>query len=161
MKTYLPNYFKKIGIILVILSFFVSTLSTMHTHIDKSEYKEYSDSLNRKGIENVIADPFTTQTRKYIEWTGIILSFGGILIYMFSREKVEDEFIQTLRYRSLMNSLVITWILIGILYLLKDITSPENWIVEVKFNTEAIGVLQFQLILYILIFHRKKKKSLI
>lgn len=158
MKTYLPNYFKKLGITLVIISFFVSILSTMHMHVDKSEYENYSKSQDGENIENLIADPFTNQTRKIIEWSGIIFAFCGLLMYVFAREKVEDEYIQILRYKSLMQSLVISWIFIGFVYLLKDIISSEQWIVKININTEAIGALEFQLILYAIIFHRKKKK---
>ncbi len=158
MKTYFPNYFKKIGITLFIISFFVSILSTMHTHVDESEYEKYSISQEGENIENLIADPFTIKTRNNIKRIGIILSITALLVYVFSSEKIEDEFIQNLRYKSLMQSLIITWLSIGILSIIKDFYAFDTGIIKFTYNGDPINILNTQLILYIIIFHRKKKK---
>jgi len=75
---------------------------------------------------------------------------------MFSNEKVEDEFIQNLRYKSLAKSLIFTWIIYGLVYILKETYHPER--IDLQWNTDGLYVLQFQLFMYVIIYHRMKKK---
>lgn len=156
MKTYFPYYFKKIGIILFIISIVLSTLSTLRYYPVKTENKQNIEANSSTDLIEQIANPFTEKTRNILKLSGLVFSFIGLIIYIFSKEKIEDEFIQNLRYKSLAKSLVITWIVYGLIFISKDAFNPEG--IEVHWQTDGLYVLQFQLFIYILIFHRKKKK---
>lgn len=155
MKTYFPYYFKKIGIFLVIASIVFSFLSSLHTAFEGFEAGRTSASIDGEQKIELKADPFSVKTRKNLRWIGLTLSFSGLIVYMFSREKIEDEFIQNLRYKSLIKSLIITWIIYGIVYALKGNLNPER--IELHWHTDGLYVLQFQLFMYVIIYNYYKK----
>ena len=156
MKTYFPYYFKKIGIILVVISIVLSLLSGLHTHVDAFEDGYNSATYNGEEQLDLKVDPFSENARKNLRFFGLIFSFSGLFLYMFSNEKVEDEFIQNLRYKSLAKSLIFTWIIYGLVYILKETYHPER--IDLQWNTDGLYVLQFQLFMYVIIYHRMKKK---
>jgi hypothetical protein len=149
MKTYLPHYFKKIGIALVIIAFIVSAIANINNirngyaagynsakvNIDKSQ--------NIKLTESAL---ISTELENTLTWISLSLSFSGFLLYIFSKEKIEDEFIQKLRYNSLGRSLLYTWIIATILFIINGAVKLEGFY-----------ILQFQLILYVLIYNYYKK----
>jgi len=155
MKTYFPYYFKKIGIFLVVISIVLSFLSGLHTHVESIEDGWNSATNDGEEQLDLKVDPFSVKARKSLRWIGLTLSFSGLIIYMFSSEKIEDEFIQNLRYKSLTNSLIITWIIYGFIYLIKDNFNPEK--IELQWQTDGLYVLQTQLILYVIIYNYYKK----
>ena len=92
-----------------------------------------------------IISPGTANT---LNWISIVFSMSGFLMYIFSSEKTEDEFIQKLRYQSLEKSLLITWLVALLFFIFR----------QVEF--EAFYILQIQLIAYVFIFHRYKTRYL-
>ncbi|GET28542.1 helix-turn-helix transcriptional regulator [Prolixibacter sp. SD074] len=79
-------------------------------------------------------------------WVSLSFSFAGFLLYMFSKEKVEDEFIERLRYMSLAKSLLLTWLIASVLFLTSD-----------ELQLRGFYILQFQLFLYVVIYNYYKK----
>ncbi len=155
MKTYFPYYFKKIGITLIIVSLVFSFLSGLHTSFNKTEESYQTTKKNGERNIELKEDPFSAKIRKNLRLIGLTLSFGGLIVYMFSSEKVEDEYIQSLRYKSLIKSLMITWIIYGFVYALKDNINPER--IELHWQTDGLYVLQFQLLMYLIIYNYYKK----
>ncbi|MFD1293046.1 hypothetical protein ACFQ5N_04270 [Lutibacter holmesii] len=109
----LPNWCKKLGLILF-FSFFVLTGfeefragwysvedSSPYKPVNQTqaEYKPYkvSEIMNNIGIH-------------YFEMLGII----GMLIYMLSKERIEDDYIHKLRYESYLFSSIF-WLVIAII----------------------------------------------
>lgn len=144
MKTYLPYYFKKIGITLVIIAFILSIIANINDlcngfvyglNYDNSEITEAADF-------NIISNDLG----KTLTWISLTLSFTGFLMYMFSQEKIEDEFIQKLRYMSLAKSLLFTWLIASLLFIINGTVKLEGFY-----------ILQFQLIIYVIIYNYYKK----
>jgi amino acid permease len=154
MKTYLPYSFKKIGIIVVLVAIVLSFIAGINSFEKGAvEGGNFAQSINQSiNIKNVpltyqrIISPKLANT---LNWISIILSFSGFLMYIFSSEKTEDEFIRKLRYQSLEKSLLITWLVALLFFIFK----------QVEF--EAFYILQIQLIAYVFIFHHYKAKFLI
>ena len=133
MKTYLPYYCKKIGIALVIVAFILSIIANINDlcngfmdgwNASQSTIKEAADF-------NIIS----TDSGKTLTWISLFLSFSGFLLYMFSKEKIEDEFIQKLRFMSLAKSLLITWIIASILLIINGEVKLEGFYI-----LQSIGV---------------------
>jgi hypothetical protein len=144
MKTYLPYYFKKIGISLVIIAFILSIIASIN-----SLGNGFADGWNDAKSEITVASDFkiiSSETSKTLTWISLSFSFSGFLLYMFSKEKTEDEFIQTLRYMSLAKSLIVTWIVTSILLIINS-----------GVRLEGFYILQFQLVVYVIIFNYYKK----
>jgi len=81
----LPNWGKKAGFLLFIICFFIS------------DYSHFMEGLTGQ----------TFNFGKYEDWVGKelshvfgILSILGLIIYMFSKEKIEDDYISKLRLES-------------------------------------------------------------
>ncbi|HDL01369.1 MAG TPA: hypothetical protein ENH23_03965 [candidate division Zixibacteria bacterium] len=157
MKTYLPYHFKKIGIIIVLLGIILSLVAGVND-MEKGFVEGYVGRENlRKGIDTSSHTREPTLTYKQIlspklvntlNWISMVVSFSGFLMCIFSSEKIEDEFVQKLRYQSLEKSLIITWFVALVFFIFK----------QVEF--EAFYILQIQLIAYVIIFHRYKLKYL-
>lgn len=149
MKTYLPYFFKNIGFTLVLIAIILSSIAGANDfcrgYNDASSGVEYSynniDEANRSDCQ-IISDDLV----KTLTWVSLTVSFCGFLLYMFSREKIEDEFIQKLRFMSLAQSLLLTWIVASILFL-----------IDGDIKLEGFYILQFQLFVYVLIYNYYKK----
>ncbi len=150
MKTYLPYYCKKIGIVLVIIAIALSFIANINDFCEgfvtgfetgrswKIDNYEKAEIPKIAIISDVAGKTFT--------WISLFLSFSGFLLYMFSREKVEDEFIQQLRFKSLAKSLLFTWIVVSILI-----------IVNSDIQLAGLYILQFQLFIYVVIYNYYKQ----
>lgn len=154
MKTYLPYCCKRVGVIIVFVAIAVSFAAGINS-IEKGYVKGYnfSQSIGNTNVGTIspliykeIISPELSST---LNWISITLSFSGFLMYIFSREKTEDEFIQKLRYQSLEKSLLITWFVALLFFIFKQV------------DFEAFYILQIQLIAYVFIFHHYKAKFLI
>jgi hypothetical protein len=144
MKTYLPYFCKKIGITLVIFAFILSIIANIND-LSNGFMDGWNDS------QSTITDAadfkiISINSGKTITWISLSFSFSGFLLYMFSKEKIEDEFIQKIRFMSLAKSLLITWIIASILLIING---------EVKL--EGFYILQFQLIIYVVIYNYYNK----
>jgi hypothetical protein len=144
MKSYLPYYFKHLAFILIALAFVLSILGNLNdsTAAFKAGWNHEPITSTNKYYTEII----TSATENTLITLSLICSFCGFLMYMFSKEKDEDEFIQQLRYTSLAKSLLFTWILASILFLING---------DIKM--EGFYILQFHLIAYTLVYNYYKK----
>jgi len=146
MKTYFPYYFRKIGIVLIIIAMGLSFYANINDFLIG-----YQDGFNssKKAGESLIqieTNIISQKTANTFTWISLAFSFTGFLMYMFSREKVEDEFIQKLRFKSLANSLLFTWILVSPFIIFGS-----------SYHPEGLYILQLQLFLYVVIYNYYKK----
>nr|WP_319398040.1 hypothetical protein [uncultured Carboxylicivirga sp.] len=144
MKSYLPYYFKRVGISLVIIAIVLSFSASVNDIIAgwQDGRMTYQNNTNIRSVINIISQ----ESEIILTWISLIVSFSGFLCYMFSKEKEEDEFIQKLRYISLAKSLFITWIIAAILFIING---------DIKL--EGFYILQFQLIVYVIVYNYYKK----
>lgn len=153
MKTYLPHSFKKIGIIIVLIAIalsFIAGANEMEKGCieDGNFVNSFHPFPNTKDVPMTYVEIISPGTANTLNWISIVFSMSGFLMYIFSSEKTEDEFIQKLRYQSLEKSLLITWLVALLFFIFR----------QVKF--EAFYILQIQLIAYVFIFHRYKTRYL-
>lgn len=128
----LPHYFRWIGIALLILSFVFG--------ID--------DFL--LGFTGALPNEPPEQFKRFLpeifsQLSDYILLIG-LLIYLVSKNKREDEFIQKIRYESAYIVLVITILGILVLYIINP---------EIKLN--ASYLLAFQMLFYLLVMFFRKR----
>ncbi len=142
MKTYLPYFYKKIGIafvlIAVVLSFAANINDLLAGFIDGWNL---TDGIISKSEFNIIS----SEMGRILTWISLFFSFSGFLLYMFSSEKVEDEFIEQLRFKCLAKSLVFTWIIASALIIING-----------KLQLEGLYILQLQLFVYVVLFAYNK-----
>ncbi len=150
MRTYLPYFFKKIGIAFVITAFIISIIANINDlcngWVDGRNSAHSNNHNSTQVIELSDYNIISTDLGKTLTWISLSFSFSGFLLYMFSKEKIEDEFIQKLRYMSLAKSLLLTWIIASILFIING-----------KIKLEGFYILQFQLIIYVVIYNYYKK----
>lgn len=128
----LPHYFKWIGIGLLILSF-VFGIDDFLLGFTGASMDLPPDNFKR------ILPEFFSQLSDYV----LLI---GLLIYLVSRNKREDEFIQKIRYESAYIVLAITILGILVLYIINP---------DIKLN--ASYLLAFQMLFYLVIkFFRKR-----
>lgn len=149
MKTFLPYYVKKIGITL----FFISFLVSFTGNIDESAIK-YNEDYQQRRIElDLDINPnelstllLTDYQRVFLKRLGFILALSGLLLYSFSKEKIDDEFLVKLRANALLKSFIVSWLIFAVVMLIKG-------------NTKAnlLGILQIQMLIYVIIYAYTKK----
>ena len=153
MKTYLPHAYKKVGIIVVLMAIALSFMAGANG-MEKGYIEGYNlgysinPSMNTEETPLTYKEILSPATANTLNWISIVFSISGFLMYIFSSEKTEDEFIQKLRYQSLEKSLLITWFVALLFFIFRQM------------EFEAFYVLQIQLITYVIIFHRYKTKYL-
>jgi len=155
MKTYLPHYFKRIGI----LSVLVAMILSITAGIDDIR-QGFSEGYNAarfesKNIEipsdyNQTIEPYFTKEESDM-YTNISLfvSITGFFLYLFAKEKIDDEFMQHLRLKSMLQAFIVSWIIYGLSKIFSS-TIPMD----------GIYILQMQLIVYVILFRRNKNKEL-
>lgn len=106
MKTYFPNFYKKVGIALVIIAYILSIIAGIDNG-QKSMNEDWNKHHPNEQINPNKYDVISTEMEKTLTWISMLCSFSGFFIYMFSKEKVEDEFIQQLRFECLAKSFLL------------------------------------------------------
>jgi len=133
IKTFLPNYTKKIAFALYLVAVVFSCIANVDSFLsgyhDASTKAEYNP-------ENITYDSIPNNLEKRYTWISLAFSFTGLLMYIFSKEKVEDEYMQLLRIKALTWSIVLTWL--AVIFTMIFI-SP----------LEGLYVLQFQLVAFL------------
>jgi len=153
MKTYLPHYFKRIGILFVFIAFILSFIGGIDDFrqgfVNGYNDNNYSyDEL--KDHPEILVDPYLTDNEENtFVWTSLFFSITGFIIYLFSKEKIDDEYIQQLRLKSIFQSLLVSWLIYGIIKLLFT-----------GYQLDGIYILQLQLLIYVIIFRHNKNKEL-
>ncbi|WP_282014257.1 hypothetical protein [Marinifilum flexuosum] len=151
MKTYFPYYFKRIGILFVFVAFILSCFGNIDDF--NRGWLSAGKDLPLNSIDNPDLDkilnynPYFTKDEAKPWLNGsLILSLLGFTLYLFSKEKIEDEFYQQLRAKSLMQALFITWIFTGLVY----------WLIP-EFDLEGFYILQLHLIFFTMIYAYNRK----
>jgi hypothetical protein len=151
MKTYFPYQVKYIGVLFVFAAIILSAIGNFDDFLkgfnegEKSVQKLYGTEFEKKTVNEPY---FTTEEKKPIVNGSLALSILGFVLYLFSKEKAEDEFYQQLRGKCLTQALLWTWIFTGIIY----------WLIP-ELELEGFYILQLHLIFYtILYYHNKYNK---
>jgi len=151
MKTYLPYCCKKTGVIIVFFAIVVSFIAGINDFekgvVDGYNSGQSLDSVNTHMTYKQIISSDLSNTLNLV---GSVLSFGGFLLYIYSKEKIEDELLQKLRAMSLEKSLIFTWFAAFVFLIIKG-----------NIDFEAFYILQVQLFSYVLIYHYYKAKFLV
>lgn len=124
----LPYIFKRIGLflfILCILGQFLMGVFDPHQSDDLSGFPTYWGT------------------------TLEIISLIGIILYLISKEKVEDELVQKIRLEAMSASFLIT---VGVLLLLYLINYTQGGI-----EANTVGMFYLQLFLFLIIYRYKKR----
>lgn len=111
----LPNRFKKLGIFLFFIGFIVSSTSI-------SARKSFYDGYNSAKASNYISpglEPIFIEKYfgEYIIHVFDVLMLLGLIIYMLSKEKTEDDYINALRLESFQLTSLLALAIAIILYI--------------------------------------------
>ena len=120
MKTQiLPNWCKKLGVVIFIVFSFLGGGDDFNEGF-KSGYNSYSPSRNHIVDTNensaTISSYFGETLTHFFEILGVL----GILIYMLSKEKIEDDYIAHLRLESFQLTAIIGLVVSILLYSLSE-----------------------------------------
>ena len=155
MKTYLPHYFKTIGILFVFIAIVLSCIGGVDDFRQgwadggNSADHGYKELKAHPELYQTIKPYLTDEEAKLYVSISLFFSIIGFFIYLFSKEKVDDEFIQHLRLKSMLQAFIVSWIIYGVAKVFSDIISLDG-----------IYILQLQLIVYVILFRRNKNKEL-
>jgi hypothetical protein len=153
MKTYFPYQLKYVGILFVLVAVVLSCIGNvddfMRGFLGAKEDTGLNIILNEDAEnldEHLSYTPYFSQEEKslYLHWS-LFLSICGFVLYLFSKEKIEDEFYQQLRAKCLTQALLFTWLFTGFIYWVK----PE-------YELEGFYILQLHLIFYTILYYRSK-----
>ena len=154
MKTYLPHFMRKIGIAIFIISIIISFIGSVDHFMSGfvSSYDKYDDITVKyeddmqawKIINNGLI--FSEEEQKQLSYIALICSISGLLVYVLSKERIEDEFLSQLRANSLIKAVAFSWLFYFIL-------KPLNFFGDF----EALSVLQLQFIIYIVVYAYTRK----
>lgn len=130
---FLPNYFKKIGILI----FVVAGIPSMK--------KGYTEGYNQaRGISSPegfeVFSVFGLTITEPVYNMASIIGVVGLLLYLFSREKLMDEFLVRLR----LESIQITFILTALFLFLMLFFEHDRRI-------SAVGLIEYQVVLFLII----------
>ena len=155
MKTYLPHTFKRIGILFVFIAFILSAIGGI------DDFRQgWSDGGNdaKHGYKELKARPelyqsikpyLTDDEAKLYVSISLFFSITGFFLYLFSKEKIDDEFMQHLRLKSMLQAFIVSWIIYGTAKIFSSIIPLDG-----------IYILQMQLIVYVILFQRNKNQEL-
>jgi hypothetical protein len=150
---FLPNYFKKIGLIgffaafaVIIISSIVSIISSYQEIL--ANYPDFADGSFADSYElgHTLGVEFM-KANYWIAKLSSILLLLSIACYMLAKEKIDDEYIDAMRWDALRLSVIIS---IGITIL---------FIVFTTYQMPARILLLIQFIAYLIIFKMKKSKK--
>lgn len=157
MKTYLPYYFKRIGIIFVLIAIIFSFIGEINVH-SESFIKGFTEGSNfARGLagksEITHPDPninpnLTKEVYDMYIMISLFFSISGFVMYLFSKEKIDDEYIQQIRLKSIFQSLLVSWLIYAVVKLLFSRT-----------QFDGIYILQLQLIVYAILFNHNKSNE--
>jgi hypothetical protein len=151
MKQFLPYFFRKIGIALFIISFVLSMIGAFHDAIasDNHKHEKVSQSISsftEISKQKIPTPIFNEKQRRHLKNSAFILALSGLLLYSFSKEKVDDEFLAKLRANALLKSFIVSWIIFALMMVLQNSTKAD-----------MLGVLQIQMLVYVIVYAYTKK----
>lgn len=138
---FLPNYFRKIGIFI----FVVAGIPAMKKGYIEG-YNAASGMQNPETFEafRVFGLLITEQVYHTLSIIGVL----GLLMYLFSKEKLMDEYLVRLRLESVQITFIMT-----ALFVFGALLINREWTVS------AIGLIEYQLVLFIIVSSIKKLKN--
>ena len=99
--------------------------------------------------DKTIKPYFTESEAEFYVTLSLFFSITGFFLYLFSKEKVDDEFMQHLRLKSMLQAFIVSWLIYAVVKY-----------VIIIIPMDGIYILQLQLISYVIIFQRNKNKEL-
>ncbi len=132
----LPNYFKWIGLVMVIGGGIPSFI------------KGWNEGYSAGAGDSSANFPYDFSEQTLL--ITALISLMGMIVYALSKEKIEDEFIKILRWQSVTIAFVISIAIVIIDVLLHGTKD----IIDGQFLTEL------QLIIYLIVFAVKKRSNL-
>ena len=141
----LPNWCKKLGLAVFLIGVIVSGIKGWNSVEDCSPYKGSSvviseaSQVKKQNLESVISN------NENMDLDGVIVVIG-MFIYMFSKEKIEDDYINILRLESFQLTSLIGLVSIIIIYIISG---------NISFDIDSLTNLF--LIFYLIIFAIKKR----
>lgn len=130
----LPYIFKRIGLFL----FLLGPISLMLIGIYEGITNPFDSNENTQSL-----------TPDFIIYMLEAISLTGIILYLTSKEKIEDELIQKIRLEAMSNAFLITISVLLLLYLINYSNGGTS------INT--VGMFYLQLFLFLLLYHYKKR----
>ncbi len=154
MKTFLPYFMRKIGIVIFFIGVAISAISGADDFIAGFNAGYHSTRLDKDiSIEEVQIHRetnneilFTKDERDRAEFYGFLISLSGICLYLLSKEKIEDEFFARLRGHAMLLSVGITWSI----FLIFQLT---DWNSKIS----ALSMLQLQMVIYVFVYAYQKR----
>ena len=145
---FLPNYFKKIGLTCFFAAFAVIIVSTVVVTVGALSTINNIDGGFMAGYHlGQTLGQDLVQTNYWITQISSVLLLLSIAFYMLAKEKVDDEYMDAIRWEALRLSLIIS-IGVAILFVL------THWRLPAK------SLLFIQFISYLITFKVKKSKTL-
>ena len=140
----LPNWGKKMGLLLFFIGLVVVFTAVSNRESFCEGYNSYDTSISEKqNLEPILIEKWFGESTIHIFE---VLTILGLLVYMLSKEKIEDDYINTLRLESYqLTSIIILVFALG----LYDFS--EN----LKLSLDAFATLF--LMSYLIIFALKKR----
>ena len=111
----LPHYFKWIGIAVFLIGFLINTIDEGRRDFMKG-YNEGKIDSGEEVVEYNFQPIFPEKLMHISDFTMLI----GLLLYILSKNKQEDEFAQKLRYESAFIVLVLSILIILIVYIINS-----------------------------------------
>lgn len=159
MKTYLPHYFKQIGILFVLIAVVFSVIGGINREIQNMAEGQLFNAKHMGGnveqaeeqLKRVIEEePFLSEEKAELYlMISLFFSITGFLIYLFTKEEIDDEYIQQIRLKSIFQSLLVSWLVYAVVKL-----------IFTHVPMDGIYILQMQLIVYVLVFRHNKYKEI-
>lgn len=140
MMTYqfLPNFFKKIGL----LVFVVAGIPSMK----KGFVEGYNDAQGIATPDAFLAFNFFSITITEPIYNSLaIIGVAGLLMYLFSKDRLMDEFLVRLRLEAVQLTFIISALFIFAVLIFK-----------VSWTVSAMGVIEYQVVLFLIINKVKK-----
>jgi hypothetical protein len=139
---FLPNYFKKIGLLIFVVAGIPSMKKGFVDGWNASDgipAPETFEAFTLVGM--TITEPFYN----ILSVIGVV----GLFIYLFSKEKLMDEFLTKLRLEAVQLTFIITALFMFFMMIFNS-----------GFKVSALGLIEYQVVLFLIINKAKKLWSL-
>ncbi len=139
----LPNWFKKVGLIMFIMFSFLGSGDAYTEGYNKGYY------YNQDIPTNIKTDSFTNYFGEIFMHSFDIIAIIGMIIYIMSKEKIEDDYINKLRLESYQITALISLFTALILFVFSS---------QLKFYVDDL--ITIFLFIYLITFYIKKRIDL-
>ena len=133
----LPHFFKRIGIVIFFIALIVNSIDE-----GRRSFMEGHNDASDTPIEYDFHPVLPAKAMHISDFTILI----GLLIYVLSKNKKEDEFMQKLRYESAFIVLVLSLFIILILY-----------IINPNIKIDPSSLISMQMVFYLILRLLKRK----